>query len=73
MCFCDDIGLLSCDPTEFQQLLLICEKYANEWGLEFNIPKCKIMIFGRKKPIKNKLVTNLDIWKNEQTADGKWI
>ena len=29
-CFCDDIGLLS-DPTELQELVLICEKYANEW------------------------------------------
>ena len=38
--FCDDISLLSCKPNDLQELLNICEKYTNDWALEFNIPKC---------------------------------
>ena len=50
--FCDDLGLLSHDQSDLQELLAICEQYANDWGLEFNIPKCKIMLFGSKKQLK---------------------
>ena len=46
--FCDDACLLSPNKEEMQQLLDICEKYSKEWGLEFNVSKCKFIIFGLK-------------------------
>jgi hypothetical protein len=49
--FCDDICLLSQIIEELQQLLLICESYANKWAIEFNMSKCQIMMFGTKKQL----------------------
>jgi hypothetical protein len=48
---CDDICLLSQIIEELQQLLLICESYANKWAIEFNMSKCQIMMFGTKKQL----------------------
>ena len=50
--FCDDLCLLSQIIEELQKLLLICEKYAKDWAIEFNISKCQIMMFGSKKQVK---------------------
>ena len=47
--FCDDIGLLSPSPNDLQGLLFICEKYGKKWAIEFNIPKCKFIVFGSNK------------------------
>jgi hypothetical protein len=47
--FCDDICLLSPNENEMQILLNICSEYSRKWALEFNITKCKFMVFGSSK------------------------
>jgi hypothetical protein len=44
--FCDDICLISGSSDELRLLLLICEKFALKWAIEFNISKCKFIVFG---------------------------
>ena len=56
--FCDDLNLLSPSSEELQLLLNICEVYSNEWGLEFNISKCKFIIFGLKGSDGSKFLLN---------------
>ncbi len=46
--FCDDICLLSDSIEEMQLLLNLCEEFAMKWGLEFNLEKCKYIVFGKK-------------------------
>ena len=47
--FCDDICLLSCSSNDLRKLLSICELFARKWGIEFNISKCKFIVFGSSK------------------------
>ena len=47
--FCDDLCLFSCTDVELRQLLLICERFAKKWGIEFNASKCQFMVFGTRK------------------------
>ena len=47
--FCDDLCLFACSQIEMSQLLLICERFARKWGIEFNISKCKFIVFGSRK------------------------
>jgi hypothetical protein len=47
--FCDDICLLSDSIDELQTLLKFCEEFAITWGIEFNLEKCKYIIFGKMK------------------------
>ena len=47
--FCDDICLLSDSIEEMQLLLNLCEEFAMKWGIEFNLEKCKYIVFGKKK------------------------
>jgi hypothetical protein len=47
--FCDDLCLFSCTDAELRQLLLICERFARKWGIEFNASKCQFMVFGTRK------------------------
>ena len=47
--FCDDICLLSLNESEMQILLNICDHYSKKWALEFNISKCKYIVFGSNK------------------------
>ena len=47
--FCDDICLLSPDKEGMQILLNICNEYTKKWALEFNISKCKFIVFGSNK------------------------
>jgi hypothetical protein len=49
ICFCDDICLMSPDANELQMLLNICDNYSKKWALEYNISKCKFMVFGNSK------------------------
>ena len=49
ICFCDDVRLLSPNETELQMLLNICDDYSKKWALEYNISKCKFMVFGKSK------------------------
>ena len=47
--FCDDICLLSLNEKEMQRLLNICNDFSKKWALEFNVSKCKYIVFGNKK------------------------
>jgi hypothetical protein len=47
--FCDDLCSFSCSEVELQQLLMICERFARKWGIEFNASKCKFIVFGSRK------------------------
>ena len=47
--FRDDVFLLSPNATELQMLLNICDDYSKKWALEYNISKCKFMVFGNSK------------------------
>ena len=47
--FCDDICLLSDSIEEMQLLLNLCEEFAMKWGIEFNLEKCKYIVFGKNK------------------------
>jgi hypothetical protein len=47
--FCDDISLLSPIIEDLQKLLNICGNYGNNWGIEFNLPKCKFTVFGSNR------------------------
>ena len=49
ICFCDDICLISPDAHELQLLLNICNNYSKKWALEYNISKCKFIVFGTSK------------------------
>jgi hypothetical protein len=72
--FCDDICLLSQIIEELQQLLLICESYANKWAIEFNISKCQIMMFGTKKQlIENRAQFFLNGKEIEYTDNFKYL
>ena len=46
--FCDDVCLLSPTADDMQKLINICENYSKKWGMEFNVSKCKFIIFGHK-------------------------
>ena len=47
--FCDDLCLFSCNDVELRKLLLICERFAKKWGIEFNASKCQFIVFGTRK------------------------
>ncbi len=47
--FCDDISLLSPIIQDLQKLLNICGNYGNNWGIEFNLPKCQFTVFGSNR------------------------
>ena len=46
LAFCDDVCLLSPDENELQILLNVCDNYSKNWAIEYNISKCKYMVFG---------------------------
>jgi hypothetical protein len=49
LAFCDDVCLLSPDESELQILLNICDNYSKNWAFEYNVSKCKYMVFGSNK------------------------
>ena len=49
LCFCDDVCLMSPNVIELQLLLNICDNYSKTWALEYNISKCKYIVFGTSK------------------------
>jgi hypothetical protein len=67
--FCDDICLLSDSIEEMQVLLKLCEEFANKWGIEFNLEKCKYMVFGKIKSnniifkLNNQIISSTDCFK----------
>ncbi len=67
--FCDAICLLSDSIEEMQLLLNLCEEFAMKWGIEFNLEKCKYIVFGKKKynniilKLNNQLISFTDCFK----------
>jgi hypothetical protein len=41
--------LFSCSESEMKQLLILCEKYARNWDIKFNVSKCNFIVFGTRK------------------------
>ena len=69
--FCDDLCLFSSSSNELRQLLLICERFANKWGIQFNISKCKFIVFGSSKY--NNSVFLLNNLKISYTSNFKYL
>lgn len=52
-----------------QVLLKLCEEFANKWGIEFNLEKCKYMVFGKIKlnniifKLNNQIISSTDCFK----------
>ena len=44
-----DVCLLNPNEYEMQILLDICNNYSKNWAIEYNISKCKYMVFGSHK------------------------
>lgn len=42
--YADDVMLMAETAEELQDMLRVCERWAAEVGLEFNVPKCKLMV-----------------------------
>ena len=58
LAFCDDVCLLSPDESELQILLNICDNYSKNWAIEYNVSKCKYMVFGSNKFNNNIFILN---------------
>ena len=41
----DDLAILSLSKEDLQKRISILQQYSNEWGLELNLSKTKVMIF----------------------------
>ena len=46
--FADDLAIFSLSKEDLQKLISILEQYSNEWGLELNLNKTKIMTFKKQ-------------------------
>ena len=46
--FADDLAIFSLSKEALQKLISILEQYSNEWGLELNLNKTKIMTFKKQ-------------------------
>ena len=51
--YADDIVILSPSCSALRQLILICEKFANDYNVRFNPDKCTLLIFSTSDFIKN--------------------
>ena len=43
--FADDLAIFSLSKGDLQKRISILKQYSNEWGLELNLSKTKVMIF----------------------------
>ena len=43
--FADDLAIFSLSKGDLQKRIYILKQYTNEWGLELNLSKTKVMIF----------------------------
>ena len=46
--FADDLAIFPLSKEDLQKRILILEQYSNEWGLELNLSKTKIVIFSKQ-------------------------
>ena len=49
--FADDLAIFSLSNEDLQKQVSILEQYSNEWGLELNLNKTKIMTFEKQGSI----------------------
>ena len=47
--FADDLAIFSLSKEDLQKRISILQQYSNEWGLELNLSKTKIMIFNNQE------------------------
>ena len=47
--FADDLANFSLSKEELQKQISMLEQYSNEWGLELNLSKTKLMIFNKQR------------------------
>ena len=52
LAFADDIGLISKDSEEMESILKSLESYCQRKKLVINVPKTKILTFGKGRPVK---------------------
>ena len=46
--FADDLAISSLPKEDFQKRISILQQYSNEWGLELNLSKAKVMVFDKQ-------------------------
>ena len=46
--FADHLAIFSLSKEDLQKRISTLEQYSNEWGLELNLSKTKIMIFNKQ-------------------------
>ena len=46
--FADDLAISSLSKEDFQEWISILQQYSNEWGLELNLSKVKVMVFNKQ-------------------------
>ena len=51
-CYADDISLLCPSITGLNQMVLLCERYAEEYNIRFNSSKSQLIHFTGKKTVK---------------------
>ena len=59
--FADDVVLTADNPLNLQLLMNICEKWAKKNLMEFNISKCKVMVFNCPPPSSKFTINNREI------------
>ena len=47
--FADDLAISSLSKEDFQKWISILQQYSNEWGLELNLSKVKVMVFNKQE------------------------
>ena len=57
------------ERAELQEALLKLERWADRWGMEFNVSKCKVMHFGRSNPRHNYSMKGRLLEKTEEERD----
>ena len=58
-CYADDLVLLSPSCSALENMIVICEKYAEEFQIIFNPEKCTLLIFSNQKNIANNVKVNV--------------
>ena len=46
--FADDLAISSLSKEDFQKRISILQQYSNEWRLESNLSKTKVMVFNKQ-------------------------
>ena len=46
--FADDLAISSLSKEDFQKWISILQQYSNEWALELNLSKVKVMVFNKQ-------------------------